>query len=87
MIYKPDCEPVAKLVQHVYTRKFLGQFKQTSFGTSLSATCKHSSCFVPSHGIVDAIFVVQDNVDVRVARIFNTYGPRMHMFDGEPLHI
>ena len=24
---------------------------------------------------------------MRVARIFNTYGPRMHMFDGEPLHI
>lgn len=24
----------------------------------------------------------QDNVDVRVARIFNTYGPRMHMNDG-----
>lgn len=24
----------------------------------------------------------QDNVQVRVARIFNTYGPRMHMYDG-----
>ena len=25
---------------------------------------------------------LQDNVEVRVARIFNTYGPRMHMYDG-----
>ena len=24
---------------------------------------------------------------MRVARIFNTYGPRMHMFDGEPPHV
>ena len=24
----------------------------------------------------------QDHVDIRVARIFNTYGPRMHMSDG-----
>ncbi|XP_064394685.1 UDP-glucuronic acid decarboxylase 1-like isoform X2 [Halichondria panicea] len=24
----------------------------------------------------------QENVDVRVARIFNTFGPRMHMYDG-----
>ena len=28
-------------------------------------------------------FLFKDNVDVRVARIFNTYGPRMHMFDGK----
>ena len=27
-------------------------------------------------------YASQDNVDVRVARIFNTYGPRMHMRDG-----
>lgn len=27
-------------------------------------------------------YAKQDNVEVRVARIFNTYGPRMHMFDG-----
>ena len=25
----------------------------------------------------------QENVEVRVARIFNTYGPKMHMFDGK----
>lgn len=25
---------------------------------------------------------VQENVEVRVARIFNTFGPRMHMNDG-----
>lgn len=27
-------------------------------------------------------YAKQDHVDVRVARIFNTYGPRMHMYDG-----
>ncbi|XP_044743945.1 UDP-glucuronic acid decarboxylase 1 [Chrysoperla carnea] len=27
-------------------------------------------------------YAKQENVDVRVARIFNTYGPRMHMNDG-----
>ncbi|XP_014666937.1 PREDICTED: UDP-glucuronic acid decarboxylase 1-like [Priapulus caudatus] len=27
-------------------------------------------------------YMKQDNIDVRVARIFNTYGPRMHMNDG-----
>ncbi|KDN37680.1 NAD(P)-binding protein, partial [Tilletiaria anomala UBC 951] len=27
-------------------------------------------------------YLYQDGVDVRVARIFNTYGPRMHPFDG-----
>jgi len=29
-------------------------------------------------------YAKQDNVEVRVARIFNTYGPRMHMYDGKP---
>lgn len=27
-------------------------------------------------------FFYQDGVEVRVARIFNTFGPRMHMNDG-----
>ena len=27
-------------------------------------------------------YAKQEKVDVRVARIFNTYGPRMHMNDG-----
>jgi UDP-glucuronate decarboxylase len=27
-------------------------------------------------------YMRQENVTVRVARIFNTYGPRMHMNDG-----
>lgn len=27
-------------------------------------------------------YAKQENVNVRVARIFNTYGPRMHMNDG-----
>ncbi|KAL5476256.1 hypothetical protein EMCRGX_G026178 [Ephydatia muelleri] len=27
-------------------------------------------------------YAKQENVEVRVARIFNTYGPKMHMFDG-----
>ena len=29
------------------------------------------------------LYYCQDNVEVRVARIFNTYGPRMHMYDGK----
>ena len=29
------------------------------------------------------LFFPQENVDVRVARIFNTYGPKMHMYDGK----
>ena len=28
------------------------------------------------------IFTPQERVEVRVARIFNTFGPRMHMADG-----
>jgi UDP-glucuronate decarboxylase len=27
-------------------------------------------------------YAKQENVGVRVARIFNTYGPKMHMYDG-----
>ena len=27
-------------------------------------------------------FTLQERVEVRVARIFNTFGPRMHMADG-----
>lgn len=27
-------------------------------------------------------YAKQENMQVRVARIFNTYGPRMHMNDG-----
>ena len=27
-------------------------------------------------------YAKQENVSVRVARIFNTYGPRMHVSDG-----
>lgn len=30
----------------------------------------------------DLFFVLQENVDIRIARIFNTFGPRMHMNDG-----
>ena len=28
------------------------------------------------------MIIFQENVEVRVARIFNTFGPRMHMNDG-----
>lgn len=31
---------------------------------------------------VDCVLQLQENVTVRVARIFNTFGPRMHMNDG-----
>ena len=39
----------------------------------------HSLCVVSA---VVSLLCTQDNVEVRVARIFNTYGPRMHMYDG-----
>ena len=34
------------------------------------------------HLNIDIICVFQEQVEVRVARIFNTFGPRMHMADG-----
>ena len=33
--------------------------------------------------ILCCVCFLKDNVEVRVARIFNTFGPRMHMFDGK----
>lgn len=35
-----------------------------------------------AHVIQKKHFFYQDGVEVRVARIFNTFGPRMHMNDG-----
>ena len=43
------------------------------------------ACYDEGKRISETMFYAyarQDNVDVRVARIFNTYGPRMHMNDG-----
>jgi UDP-glucuronate decarboxylase len=43
------------------------------------------ACYDEGKRISETMFYAyasQDNVDVRVARIFNTYGPRMHMRDG-----
>ena len=33
-------------------------------------------------GLITCAALPEDNVDVRVARIFNTFGPRMHPNDG-----
>ena len=43
VVYKPDREPVAKLVQHVYRWKFPSQFIVTGFEPD-NALCKWSLC-------------------------------------------
>jgi len=43
------------------------------------------ACYDEGKRVAEALsyaYQKQENVDVRVARIFNTYGPRMHMNDG-----
>ena len=43
------------------------------------------ACYDEGKRVAETIcysFAKQDNVTVRVARIFNTFGPRMHMADG-----
>lgn len=43
------------------------------------------SCYDEGKRVAEALtyaYAKQENVDVRVARIFNTYGPRMHVKDG-----
>lgn len=39
-------------------------------------------CCLSSHQSAALLLYVQEGVEVRVARIFNTFGPRMHMNDG-----
>lgn len=33
-------------------------------------------------GLISGVILLQEGVEVRVARIFNTFGSRMHMNDG-----
>ena len=43
------------------------------------------SCYDEGKRCAESLFVnynLQNGVDIRIARIFNTYGPRMHPFDG-----
>jgi UDP-glucuronate decarboxylase len=43
------------------------------------------ACYDEGKRVAEALsyaYRKQENVEVRVARIFNTYGPRMHMNDG-----
>lgn len=43
------------------------------------------SCYDEGKRVAESLMVayhVQENVDIRIARIFNTFGPRMHMDDG-----
>ncbi|XP_067127633.1 UDP-glucuronic acid decarboxylase 1-like [Centruroides vittatus] len=43
------------------------------------------SCYDEGKRVAESLcyaYAKQENVDVRVARIFNTYGPRMHIIDG-----
>lgn len=47
--------------------------------TDLKCLCKFCKC-IRNHPF--SPFCSQEGVEVRVARIFNTFGPRMHMNDG-----
>ncbi|KAI6173360.1 UDP-glucuronate decarboxylase [Aphelenchoides besseyi] len=43
------------------------------------------SCYDEGKRVAESLMVAyqkQENVDIRIARIFNTFGPRMHMNDG-----
>ncbi|XP_011407364.1 PREDICTED: UDP-glucuronic acid decarboxylase 1-like [Amphimedon queenslandica] len=43
------------------------------------------ACYDESKRVAETLMYAyskRDHIDVRVARIFNTYGPRMHMYDG-----
>src|SRR5205823_5975029 len=43
------------------------------------------SCYDEGKRVAESLtyaYAKQENLDVRVARIFNTYGPRMHVNDG-----
>uniref|UniRef100_A0A1X7SJB8 UDP-glucuronate decarboxylase n=1 Tax=Amphimedon queenslandica TaxID=400682 RepID=A0A1X7SJB8_AMPQE len=42
------------------------------------------ACYDESKRVAETLMYAyskRDHIDVRVARIFNTYGPRMHMYD------
>ncbi|XP_003391988.3 PREDICTED: UDP-glucuronic acid decarboxylase 1-like, partial [Amphimedon queenslandica] len=44
------------------------------------------ACYDESKRVAETLMYAyskRDHIDVRVARIFNTYGPRMHMYDGK----
>ncbi len=43
------------------------------------------SCYDEGKRVAESLFInykIQNGVDIRIARIFNTYGPRMHIDDG-----
>ncbi|VDN23893.1 unnamed protein product [Gongylonema pulchrum] len=43
------------------------------------------SCYDEGKRVAESLMVayhIQERVDIRIARIFNTFGPRMHMYDG-----
>ena len=43
------------------------------------------SCYDEGKRVAESLFInyqIQNGVDIRIARIFNTYGPRMHINDG-----
>ena len=43
------------------------------------------SCYDESKRVGEAMcyaYAEQESIEIRIARIFNTYGPRMHMNDG-----
>lgn len=57
--------------------------KETYFGNVNSFGPR--SCYDESKRVGEAMcyaYAEQEKIDIRIARIFNTYGPRMHMNDG-----
>ena len=44
------------------------------------------ACYDESKRVAETMmyaYAQRDKIEIRVARIFNTYGPRMHMYDGK----
>jgi len=57
--------------------------KETYFGNVNSFGPR--ACYDESKRVAEAMcyaYALQEGIDIRIARIFNTYGPRMHMNDG-----
>lgn len=57
---------------------------ECNFGIIIRKIC-FRSCYDEGKRVAESLMVAyhaQEGVDIRIARIFNTFGPRMHMDDG-----
>ena len=67
----------------VYGDPLVHPQQETYFGNV--NTIGPRSCYDEGKRVAESIMInyhLQENVDIRLVRIFNTYGPRMHMDDG-----